>query len=74
MTDEERQRLCERLRNRDYCGFSCATAADEIERLAAEVKRWEALQEWQDPPSWIGGPTKVRAGNAVTAKALKGFK
>jgi hypothetical protein len=39
MTDEERQKLCDALRNSHPSRIMCKQAADEIERLAKEVAR-----------------------------------
>lgn len=53
MTDEERQKLCDKLRVYGNSSFNggrpCRDAADEIERLAAENKRLKnELQLWRE--------------------------
>jgi predicted transposase YdaD len=50
MTDEERQKLCENLRDRNNVAYQdCEDAALEIERLAEEnTWRWRLLvAEWK---------------------------
>jgi polyhydroxyalkanoate synthesis regulator phasin len=52
MTDEERKRICEDLRNPGYDNFPAGmrkdireVAADEIERLMGEVKKGHAVTQ-----------------------------
>jgi hypothetical protein len=51
MTDEERKKLCENLRDRNNVAYQdCEDAADEIERLAAEVEELKYLMRGMEVP------------------------
>ena len=65
MTDEERQKLCADLYGifrdeicvDDYISERCRMAADELERLAAELDKWKSLAESHMDPTGYGDLT-----------------
>jgi hypothetical protein len=53
MTDEERQKLCDALRNTHPSRMMCKEAADEFERLAAALAQSDAEPRASAPDNYV---------------------